>query len=206
LLFRCENVAIAGRIVARSVALTQARLTRPGETCRNKPGLPSNSRSGEELLFWAGHYLTQARDARLSENAREPWYPAAFLDQARNLTFRRGTSPLGEGWPCLGAQARRARLSECAKNLPGPLLRSRLSESLQLERGDSSRLSEGFWLERDLLQATLFLHLVDMDCLVDWFTLFKVWVLWNAWNICCYELDWCVIVILVCKTNEMVGN
>ena len=48
-------------------------------------------------------------------------------------------------------QVRRARLSECAKNLSGPLSRSRLSEGLQLKRGHSSRLSEGFWLERDPL-------------------------------------------------------
>jgi len=39
LLFGCENMTVAGRTVARSVALAQARLTRPGETCRSRPGL-----------------------------------------------------------------------------------------------------------------------------------------------------------------------
>jgi len=58
-------------------------------------------------------------------------------------------------------------LGEYAKNLPWPLSRSRLSESLQLEREHSSRLSEGFWLERDPLQATLF-SLLGCYGLFDW--------------------------------------
>jgi len=39
LLFGCEHVTVAGETVARSVTLTQARLTRPGETCRSKLGV-----------------------------------------------------------------------------------------------------------------------------------------------------------------------
>jgi len=27
-----------------------------------------------------------------------------------------------------------------------------------------------------------------------------------AWNISGYELDWCVGMVLACKTNEMAGN
>ncbi|QCE06888.1 hypothetical protein DEO72_LG9g1902 [Vigna unguiculata] len=54
--------------------------------------------------------------------------------QAKGLRFERGVGSLRRG---------RGRLSECAKNLSGPLSRSRLSEGLQLERGDSPHLSEG---------------------------------------------------------------
>ncbi|QCE13863.1 hypothetical protein DEO72_LG11g861 [Vigna unguiculata] len=46
-----ETVAAEGRTVARPVALAQARLSRLGETCRSRPRLHSNSRSGGELLF-----------------------------------------------------------------------------------------------------------------------------------------------------------
>ena len=97
LLVGCECVAVAGRTMVRPVTLVQARLTHQGETCRNRPRLPSNSRSGGELLFWARHYLGQARDARLSENAWKPWCVAAFLAQANNLTFGRGVVSLRRG-------------------------------------------------------------------------------------------------------------
>ena len=97
LLVGCECVAVAERTVARHITLAQARLTRPGETCKNRPGLPLNSCSGRELLFWARHYLAQARDARLSENAWKPWCVAAILAQARNLTFGRGVVSLKRG-------------------------------------------------------------------------------------------------------------
>jgi len=40
-------------------------------------------------LVWARWHLAQARGARLSENAWEPWYVTALLPQARNLTFGR---------------------------------------------------------------------------------------------------------------------
>jgi len=144
--------------VARLVTLAQAILTRVGETCISRPGLHSNFCSGGELLFWARHYLTQARDVCLCENAWKPWCAAAVLAQARNPTFGRGVVSLRRG---------KARLSKCAKSLLGPLSRSCLSESLQLERRDSSRLSEGFRLKRDPLQASLF---SSLGCygLFDW--------------------------------------
>jgi len=83
LLFGCETVAAAGRTVARPVALAQARLSRPGETCRSRPGLHSNSCSSGKLLFWVRHYLAQARDSRLSENVWGPWCATAILAQAK---------------------------------------------------------------------------------------------------------------------------
>jgi len=39
LLFGYEHVTVVGRTVARSVTLAQARLTRPGETCRSRLGV-----------------------------------------------------------------------------------------------------------------------------------------------------------------------
>jgi len=85
---------LQGETEARLVTFAQARLTHPGETCRNRPGLHSNSRSSGELLFWARHYLAQATDARLSENAWKPWCATVVLAQARNLTFGRGVVSL----------------------------------------------------------------------------------------------------------------
>jgi len=93
----CEKVVVAWRTMARPVTLAQARLTRLGETCRSRPGLHSNSHSGGELLFWARHYLAQARNARLSENVWEPWCVVVVLAQARNLTFGRGVVSLRRG-------------------------------------------------------------------------------------------------------------
>ena len=54
------------------------------------------------------------------------------------------------------AQAREDSPKRVRENLPGPLSRSRLSEGMSLKRGNFSRLSEGFWLERDALWASLF--------------------------------------------------
>jgi len=80
LLFGYENIYMwQGETVARSDTLTQANLSRLGETCRNRPGLHSSSRSGEKLLFWVRHYLAHTKDARLSENAWKPWYVAPVL-------------------------------------------------------------------------------------------------------------------------------
>jgi len=56
---------------------------------------------------------------------------------------------------------------QAVAKLPSPLSQSRLIESLQLKRGHPSRQSEGFWLERDLLQATLFSSLCCYG-LFDW--------------------------------------
>jgi len=87
-------VDATGRTVARPVTLAQARLTHPGKTCRSRPGLHSNSCSGGELLFWARHYLAQARDIRLCKNAWEPVCAAVVLAQARgSLAQAREGSP-----------------------------------------------------------------------------------------------------------------
>jgi len=60
---------------------------------------------------------------------------------ACRCTFGLGEEP--HLWAMGGlAQASWSRLSEHSKNLSGPLSRSRLSESLQLEQGHSSRMSE----------------------------------------------------------------
>jgi len=48
LLLGCGYVTVAGKAVARSVNLAQARVTRPGETCRSNQGFV-NPRPGGGL-------------------------------------------------------------------------------------------------------------------------------------------------------------
>jgi len=103
LLFGCENMVVTWRTVARSIALAQARLTRPGEICKSRPGLHTNSRSVGELLFWVRQCLAQARGTRLSEKAWKPWGVAAVLAQARGGL----------------AQAREGSPKQVCENLPG---------------------------------------------------------------------------------------
>ena len=54
LLFGCEHVTVAGRIVARFVALAQARLTCPGETCRSRLGVSRTLAQAESSGFERG--------------------------------------------------------------------------------------------------------------------------------------------------------
>jgi len=106
-------MADAGRTMMSIDTLAQARLSRPGETSRNRPGSYSSSHSGEELLFWARWCLAQARGARLSENLWE-------LEVCR-CSCSSGEEP--HLWARGGlAQARRARLSEKSRNQQNPLL------------------------------------------------------------------------------------
>ncbi|QCD86162.1 hypothetical protein DEO72_LG3g683 [Vigna unguiculata] len=133
LLFGYEKVAVARRTVARSDTLAQASLSRLSATCRSRLGSHSNSRSGERRSLKRERVGALVCCSSLS------------LGEELHLWVRSGL-----------AQARRARLSERSQNLPWPLSLSRLSKSLQLKREHPSRLSEGFWLERDVLQVTLF--------------------------------------------------
>jgi len=79
---------------------------------------------------------------------------------------RRGAVFLGTN--CL-VQARPPCLSESSRNLSGELAQSRLSESLQLEREHSSRLSEDSQFERDLAGVLVMLHFMNIvGCLMGW--------------------------------------
>jgi len=51
LLFGCEHVTIVGEAVARSVTLAQTRVTRPGATCRSKPGVSQTLAQAESSGF-----------------------------------------------------------------------------------------------------------------------------------------------------------
>jgi len=51
LLFGCKHATVAGRSVAGFVALTQARLTRPGETCRSRLGVSRTLAKAESSGF-----------------------------------------------------------------------------------------------------------------------------------------------------------
>ncbi|QCD95707.1 hypothetical protein DEO72_LG6g402 [Vigna unguiculata] len=91
--------------------------------------------------------LAQATLSRLGETCRgQTLARARALAQAEGLSLSEALSRSGERHSskreCVGAQ--------------GPLSRSGLSEGLSLKRGNSSHLSEGFWLERDVLWAALF--------------------------------------------------
>ena len=132
-----------------------------GETCCSRPNETDSPRRDLQKQARITLKLSLRRRAIvLSEVlSRSSERRSPKRERVGTLVCCRSLSPGNEPhlWAMGGlAQARGACLSECAKNLPGPLSRSRLSESLQLERGDSFRLSEGFWLERDSLQATLF--------------------------------------------------
>ncbi|QCE06322.1 hypothetical protein DEO72_LG9g1333 [Vigna unguiculata] len=50
----CSVVGVRGETMARSDTLAQASLSRLGETCRNRSGLHSSSRSGESSCFERG--------------------------------------------------------------------------------------------------------------------------------------------------------
>jgi len=54
LLFGCKHVTVAGETVARSVTLAQARLTRPGETCKSKLGVSRPLAQAESSGFERG--------------------------------------------------------------------------------------------------------------------------------------------------------
>jgi len=51
LLFGCEHMTVVGRTMARFVALAQARLTRPGETCRSRLGVSRTLAQAESSGF-----------------------------------------------------------------------------------------------------------------------------------------------------------
>jgi len=127
--------------------------TRPSEPVSPRRHLQEQIRATLELslrqkpLFWARHYLAQARDARLREDTWELW--------ACCSCFSPGEEPHLWARGCR-AQVRRARLSEPCESLPMPLSRSRLSKGPPPKRGHSSRLSEDSWLEQDLLRVVLF--------------------------------------------------
>ena len=54
LLFGCEHVTVAGRTVARYVALAQARLTRPSETCSSRLGVSKTLAQADSSGFERG--------------------------------------------------------------------------------------------------------------------------------------------------------
>jgi len=95
----------------------EARHTHPSEPVSPRQDLQGQIRAALELslrrklFFWARHYLAQARDARLSEDAWELWACCCcFSPSEEPHLWARG---------CL-AQAIRARLSEPCKSLPMP--------------------------------------------------------------------------------------
>ena len=54
LLIGCEHVTVAGETMVRYVTLAQARLTRPGETCRSKLGVSRTLAQAESFGFERG--------------------------------------------------------------------------------------------------------------------------------------------------------
>jgi len=95
----------------------EVRHTRPSEPVSPRRDLQEQIKAALELslrrkpLFWARHYLAQARDARLSEDAWELWECCScFSPSEEPHLWVRG---------CL-AQARRAPLSEPCESLPMP--------------------------------------------------------------------------------------
>ena len=169
LLFEYENMFVAGRNSGEVWYSRPSELVSPRRDLQKQVRVALELLLRRKLLFWVRHYLAQARDARLSENAWESWHVAPVLVQARNFTFRRWTSPLGDGLSRLGEEGSPKRAYE---SLPAPLSWSCLSESLPPKWGHSSRLSEGSWLERDLLQVTLFfLRLVNRSV---WFMIYSI--------------------------------
>ena len=107
LVFRCENVTVAGRTMARFIALAQARLTHPGETCRNRSRLYSNSCSGSKLLFWARplrkgwpRSSEEGSPKRASANGNCSWMSSSRLGE-RSSPERESLSPEWDlfAWP-----------------------------------------------------------------------------------------------------------
>jgi len=186
-------IAVTGWTVARLIILAQATLSRLGETCR-----------GQTLA--RARALAQAEGLSLSEALSclgERHSPKRERVWARGVSLQCSLSEGPHLWARSGlAQAREGSPKRVRENLPGPLSRSRLSEGLSLKRGNSSHLSEGFWLERDALWAALFSPLGRYK-FFGWLMCFKYEVWEMAWNIC--GMNWIdnIGVTLACKVNEM---
>ena len=132
---------------ARPVILAQATLSHLGETCRGQTLARARALAKAE-----GHGLSGV-PSRLGERRS----PKRGRVGARGVLLQCSLSEGPHIWVRSRlAQARESSPKRVRENLSGPLSRSRLSEGLSLKRGNSSRLSEGFWLERDALWASLF--------------------------------------------------